>query len=87
MGCAAVSGGVAGGPQIKQLNVERSELEQQVESLKAKCDEIETKEAQRRASEEEKHAEEVCAFTRVVYWTCSQCATDVFAGYPMEWMF
>ena len=47
--------------QIKQLNIERSELEQQVDSLKAKCEEIETKEAQRRASEEEKHAEEVRA--------------------------
>ena len=39
--------------------MERSELEQQVDALKAKCEEIETKEAQRRAAEEEKHAEEV----------------------------
>jgi dynein light intermediate chain len=45
--------------QIKQLHMERSELEQQVDALKAKCEEIETKEAQRRAAEEEKHAEEV----------------------------
>jgi dynein light intermediate chain len=51
--------------------MERSELEQQVDALKAKCEEIETKEAQRRAAEEEKHAEEVGDLAVLRDPTCS----------------
>lgn len=46
-------------PQIKQLQGECSDLDRQVITLKAKCEEIEMKERQRRAADEERHAEEV----------------------------
>ena len=59
--------------QIKQLHMERSELEQQVDALKAKCEEIETKEAQRRAAEEEKHAEEVRKLFLLCWHFCVLC--------------
>lgn len=47
------------GGQIKQLQGECSDLDRQVITLKGKCEEIEQKERQRRAADDEKHAEEV----------------------------
>ena len=42
-----------------ELDEEKSELEKQVNDLKAKCDAIEKRETERRAIEEKKHAEEI----------------------------
>ena len=41
------------------MDEEKHELEKQVNELKAKCDAIEKREAERRAIEEKKHAEEI----------------------------
>ena len=41
------------------LDEEKHELEKQVNELKAKCDAIEKREAERRNIEEKKHAEEI----------------------------
>lgn len=41
------------------MGEEKQELEKQVNELKAKCDAIEKREAERRAIEEKKHAEEI----------------------------
>lgn len=42
-----------------ELEEEKHDLEKQVNDLKAKCDAIEKREAERRAIEEKKHAEEI----------------------------
>ncbi|KAI9220176.1 axonemal dynein light chain-domain-containing protein [Blastocladiella britannica] len=44
---------------IKQLEDDKKQLEQQVLELKAKCEAIEKREAERRAMDERKHAEEI----------------------------
>ena len=41
------------------MDEDKQELERQVNELKAKCDAIEKREAERRAIEEKKHAEEI----------------------------
>ena len=45
--------------EIKNLETETKDLERQVQELRKKCDVIEKREADRRASDEEKHKEEV----------------------------
>ena len=45
--------------KIKHLQTERVELERQVATLKARCEEIETQQRERQRAEEEAHAEEV----------------------------
>jgi len=45
--------------KIVELEEDKSELERQVNELKSKCDAIEKREAERRAIEEKKHAEEI----------------------------
>jgi len=45
--------------KIKELEDEKAHLEQQVTELKAKCEMIEKHEAEQRAMEERKHAEEI----------------------------
>eukprot|EP00053_Salpingoeca_punica_P001785 m.34899 g.34899 ORF g.34899 m.34899 type:complete len:277 (-) comp11214_c0_seq2:210-1040(-) len=45
--------------KISDLEKEKEELLSQLASLKAKCDEIEKREAERRQAEERKHAEEI----------------------------
>lgn len=45
--------------KIVELDEEKHELEKQVNDLKAKCDNIEKREAERRAIEEKKHGEEI----------------------------
>ena len=45
--------------QIQELEGDKRDLERQVNELKAKCDAIEKREAERRAIEEKKHAEEI----------------------------
>ena len=45
--------------KISSLESEKKDLERQVQELKAKCEAIEKREAERRALEEKKHAEEV----------------------------
>ncbi|ORX48618.1 hypothetical protein BCR36DRAFT_404947 [Piromyces finnis] len=45
--------------KIKELEEEKAQLEQQVTELKAKCEMIEKHEAEQRAMEERKHAEEI----------------------------
>merc|ERR1711865_626372 len=45
--------------KIKTLESDKRDLERQVAELKAKCDTIEKKEAERRAIDEKKHLEEV----------------------------
>lgn len=50
--------------QIRNLEREKEELERQVAELSTKCDMIERREAERRASDERKHAEEVAFFRK-----------------------
>lgn len=45
--------------KIQELEGDKRDLERQVNELKAKCDAIEKREAERRAVEEKKHAEEI----------------------------
>ena len=45
--------------QIANLEGEKNELEKQVNELKAKCEAIEKREAERRQVEEKKHSEEI----------------------------
>ncbi|KAK3699749.1 hypothetical protein QZH41_015598, partial [Actinostola sp. cb2023] len=45
--------------KISELEDDKRELERQVNELKSKCDAIEKREAERRAAEEKKHAEEI----------------------------
>lgn len=45
--------------KIQELEVDKRDLERQVNELKAKCEAIEKREAERRAVEEKKHAEEI----------------------------
>ena len=45
--------------QIEELEDDKRDLERQVNELKAKCEAIEKREAERRAIEEKKHAEEI----------------------------
>ena len=45
--------------QIQELEGDKRDLERQVNELKAKCEAIEKREAERRAVEEKKHAEEI----------------------------
>jgi septal ring factor EnvC (AmiA/AmiB activator) len=45
--------------QIKELEEEKRQAEQQVMELKAKCEAIEKRESERRAMEERKHSEEI----------------------------
>jgi dynein light intermediate chain len=44
---------------LQQLEAEKSDLERSVAELKLKCEVIETRENERRAAEERKHADEV----------------------------
>jgi dynein light intermediate chain, axonemal len=44
---------------MKELEEEKKTLEQSVSELKAKCEAIEKREAERRQMEERKHAEEI----------------------------
>jgi dynein light intermediate chain, axonemal len=44
---------------VQQLETEESDLERNVAELKMKCEAIETRENERRAAEEKKHADEV----------------------------
>lgn len=44
---------------MQQLESEKSDLERKVAELKMKCEAIETRENERRAAEEKKHADEV----------------------------
>ncbi len=45
--------------QIKDLEEEKRQLEQQVLELKSKCEAIEKRENERRSMEEKKHSEEI----------------------------
>lgn len=45
--------------KIEELEEEKKDLERQVNELKAKCDAIEKREAERRVVEEKKHSEEI----------------------------
>ncbi len=45
--------------QIKDLEEEKRQMDQQVLELKTKCEAIEKRESERRAMEERKHAEEI----------------------------
>ena len=45
--------------RIEHLEGRETDLERQVAELKARCDSIETREAERREEEEKRHAEEV----------------------------
>lgn len=49
---------------IRNLEREKEELERQVVELHAKCEAIERREAERRAADEKKHAEEVAYFRK-----------------------
>lgn len=44
---------------LQQLETEKGDLERNVAELKMKCEAIETRENERRAAEEKKHADEV----------------------------
>ena len=45
--------------QIADLEDDKGDLEKQVADLKARCEQIEKREAERRSVEEKKHAEEI----------------------------
>jgi len=45
--------------QIADLEEDKGDLEKQVADLKARCEQIEKREAERRSVEEKKHAEEI----------------------------
>ena len=50
--------------QLEVLTGEKKDLEQQVAALKVKCDEIEAREAERRAMDERKYTEEISILKR-----------------------
>ncbi len=50
--------------QIETLSGDKKELEMQVSALKVKCEEIEAREAERRAMDERKFTEEIAILKR-----------------------
>ncbi len=62
--------------QIKELEEEKKQLEQQVLELKSKCETIEKRESERRALEEKKHAEEI-AFLKKTNVQLKVCVNDL----------
>lgn len=62
--------------KIKTLESDKRDLERQVAELKAKCDTIEKKEAERRAIDEKKHLEEVSPATCISVGAYSPIPAD-----------
>ena len=65
---------------IRNLEREKEELERQVAELNTKCEAIERREAERRAADERKHAEEVAFFRKTHQTLTSNLQTVINPG-------
>lgn len=65
---------------IRNLEREKEELERQVAELNTKCETVERREAERRAADEKKHAEEVAFFRKTHQSFTSQLQTVINPG-------
>jgi dynein light intermediate chain, axonemal len=65
---------------IRNLEREKEELERQVAELNTKCETIERREAERRAADERKHAEEVAFFRKTHQSLTSNLQTVINPG-------